>query len=255
MIGDAKTQIVNDALQWLGNEPVTDLSAASLAQSVAATKLMRAIERSRDAVLSRHGWTCALEYVTLTPATIAGYIAPPAYPSVFLLPADALRVWAIEGNATTSGLWQGWEPRWQVGTTEADGSVRLIVRGAAPVTWDGLDGSGMGYTFGLGWSSAPSSTDAGVTAAVTGALDTLTLAYVRRADWGALDPNLADAIACDLAGRACLSITGDQSLARNLMKMAADKVSVAIGSESNQEGGQPQLAGSIPQRLRNIARI
>ena len=37
-------------------------------QSSGATKLVRQIDQARDIVLARHGWTCALEYVTLQPA-------------------------------------------------------------------------------------------------------------------------------------------------------------------------------------------
>lgn len=244
MIGDAKTQIVNDALSWLGNEPVVDLSDASLASSIATVKLMRVIERAREVVLGRHGWTCALEYATLAPATIANYVPPPAYPSLFLLPADAIRVWSIEGDATTSALWQGWEPRWQVGTTEVDGSTRLILRGAAPVSWDGLDGAGLGFPFG-GLASSAS----------VGGLSSIAIAYVRRADWASLDANLADAVSLTLAARGCPSISGDTSKTNALLKQAEAAVQLAIGSEANQEGGQPQLAASIPQRLRNIGRF
>ena len=255
MIGDAKTNLVNDALQWLGNEPVTDLSDASLAASVAAIKILRVIERSRDTVLARHGWTCALEYVSLAPATIANYVPPPAYPSVFLMPADALRVWSIDGQATASATWQGWEPRWQVGTTEADGSTRLIVRGAQPVTSDGLDGTGLGYQFGLGWSSAPSSSDAGATDTTpVGGLSAIAMVYVRRCDWASLDPNLADAISTTMAARACMSVTGDSSLTMKLQKAAEQAVQLAIGSEATQEGGQVPLAGSIPAALRGYCR-
>lgn len=255
MIGDAKTQIVNDALNWLGNEPVTDLSDASLAQSVAAVKVLRVIERARDTVLARHGWTGALEYVTLAPATIANYTPPPAYPSVFLLPADALRVWSIDGQVTLTAVWQGWEPRWQVGTTEADGAPRLIVRGAAPVMSPGLDGSGMGYQFGLGWSSAPSSSDGGSSSSTpANGLSGVDVVYVRRADWASLDPNLADAVSMTAAARSCNSITGDAKLAMALDKKAEDKIMIAIGSESAQEGGQYPLAASIPAALRGYAR-
>jgi hypothetical protein len=219
-------------------------------------KVLRVIERSRDTVLSRHGWTCALEYATLTPATIANYTAPPAYPSVFLLAANALRVWEIDGQSTTSAVLQGWEPRWQVGTTEADGAVRLIIRGAQPVSWNGLDGSGLGYQFGLGWSSAPSSSDAsaGTVSTPAGGLTAINIAFVRRADWGAMDANLSDAVSCDAAARSCFSITGDKSLMKGLQQMAEDKVMKAIGAEANQEGGQPQLAASIPSALRAFAR-
>jgi hypothetical protein len=256
MIDDARTQIVNDALFWLGNEPVPDLSDASLAASVAAVKLLRVIERARDVVLVRHGWTCALEYASLSPAAIANYNPPASYPTVFLLPADALRVWSVEGAATTSEIWQGWEPRWQVGTTEADGATRLILRGSAPVFWNGLDGAGLVYQFGLGWSSAPSSSDAAAatTTTVAGGLSGVDIAYMRRSDWASLDPHVADAVAMELAARGAFSVTGDRPLAMGLKQQADQATLLAIGAEANHEGGQPPLGASIPAALRSLSR-
>lgn len=255
MIGDAKTNIVSDALNWLGNEPVPDLSAASLAASSAAVKILRVIERARDTVLARHGWTCALEYVNLTPATVVNYTPPPAYPSLFLLPPDALRVWSVDGQTTASATWQGWEPRWQVGTTEADGATRMILRGAQPVYEAGLDGSGLGYQFGGGWSPAPSSSDAGAaTGVVPGGLSGVAIAYVRRAHFASLDAHVADAVAMQCAWRAAIAITGDAGVAAHAKNGAEKAIMDAIGAEANQEGGQPALAGSIPAALRNMAR-
>ena len=56
-----QVDVINTALGFLGNEPVIDLSAPSIASSAAAAKLMRSIETSRKTVLARQGWLCALE--------------------------------------------------------------------------------------------------------------------------------------------------------------------------------------------------
>ena len=253
MIGDPKTSIVNDALMLVGGEPVPDLSDPSLAQSIAAVKLLRQIERSREVVLARHGWTCALTYVSLVPATIPNYLAPPDYPTVFLLPPDALRLWMVNGQTTTSAAYQGWEPRWQVGTTEVAGAPQLILRAAQPVYDAGMDGSGFGYQFGLGWSAAPSS-GSGVGSSAPGGVGQVNIAYVRRADWGSLDAHVANAVSAELGARCAYSINGDNGLANSLRKQAENAVQMALGAESAQEGGQPADAGSIPAALRAVAR-
>jgi hypothetical protein len=140
----AKVSIINTILNLLGQEPVVDLSDAALAQSIAAVKALRVIEDARDTVLARHGWVCALNYPTLTPAVIAGYNNW-RYPTTYLLPGDGVAVWEIEGVCQYD-----WGPRWQVGTVETDEGSRTVIRaqnGAAQLnvayirraTWAALD--------------------------------------------------------------------------------------------------------------------
>lgn len=216
MADAAQVQIVNTALFALGQEPVVDLSEAALQGSISATKLMRQIDAARDTVLRRHGWLCALEYVTLAPAILDGYVNW-RYPAVYELPADALRTWEIEGITPDLGGDSGscWEPRWQTGTFEIDDAARQIIRGMDVAS-------------------------------------NLNIAYVRRANWASLDAHVADAIAHELAMRAEFSITGAATKA--LMGKAEAKVMMAISVDGTQEGGQPAWAASTPAALRNGAR-
>ncbi|HUO22697.1 MAG TPA: hypothetical protein VMU59_09305 [Caulobacteraceae bacterium] len=221
MSDPAQVKIVNTALFQLGQEPVADLSEASRQGSVALVKIMRVMEQARETVLERHGWLCALEYVTLTPAEVAGAAPNFRYPTTFLLPGDALQVWEIEGCRR-----EDWGPRWQVGSVEAAGGAsRKIIR-AASSEWLG-----------------PCQT-----------VDRLNVAYVRLANWASLTRQLADAVAFEMAARAAFSVTGDKGLMSALAKAAEDKIIKAIGADGTQEGGQPALAPSIPQRLRNLSR-
>jgi hypothetical protein len=255
---DAKTSIVNRVLAALNCEPVADLSDASLASSVAAVKILRVIDDARIDVLARHGWACALEYTRLPPATITNYQPSWPYPWVYLLPAGALRVWEISGERFL------WEPRWQVGTTEVDGSDRLIIRVGPKWASQSLDGISWGgpdgYFFGEGWSECPSAegtipiVGAAPTPTPTPCAGLLPVCYVRTADWGALDPNLRTAVTWQTAAFAAYSVNGDASRAEKLAAEAEKKIADAIGAEANQEGGQIPLGGSIPLALRNYGR-
>lgn len=220
----AQVQIVNTALGLLGQEPVIDLGEASLQGSIAATKLMRVIEQARDTVLRRHGWICALKYVTLPPALIDGYVNW-RYPTVYVLDADALRLWELEGVTPTAGSAfdpNCWGPRWQAGTEETDSGSRQVVR-AQNQAADG---------------SSPS----------------INIAYVRRCGWSSLDATVADAIAYETASRGALSVTGMQAMSDKMTARAENKVMQAISVGDTQEGGQPSWMPSIPAQLRNLSR-
>ncbi len=229
MTDTAQVAIVNQTLFLLGQEPVSDLNEASLQQSLAATKLMRVIDAARDVTLRRHGWTCALEYATLPPAVIGGY-ANWRYPSVFQLPGDAVRVWEIEGQCLGGSSWVdelGWHGaaafdglggvRWQVGSFETGGGgSRLIIR--------------------------------------TNSQSSLNVCYVRRASWGALDANVRDMLAYDLAARGAHSVTGNLALSQGLMKQAEEKALMAVSVDGTQEGGQPPVGYSQTAQIRNMSR-
>ena len=51
-----RVRAVNKALFLMGQEPVPDLSDASLEASQAAVKCLRAIDDARDTTLRRHGF-------------------------------------------------------------------------------------------------------------------------------------------------------------------------------------------------------
>jgi hypothetical protein len=87
-----------------------------------------------------------------------------------------------------------------------------------------------------------------------GCVSALEVAYVRRASWSALDTHVADAVAAEAAYRACYSVTGDNARVATLEKKAMAARMEAIGADGTQEGGQPPLAPSIPQRLRDLSR-
>lgn len=215
----AQVQIVNTALGLLGQEPVADLSEPALQASIAATKLMRAIEQARDTILRRHGWICALKYVTLPPATPDGYVNW-RYPTVYFLPPDALRVWEIEGVTPTPGTAFDagcWGPRWQAGTEETDSGARQVIR-------------------------------------AQNATAQVNIAYVRRCNWASLDAQVADAIGYELAARGALSVTGMQATAEKMAARAENKVMQAISVGDTQEGGQPSWMPSIPAQIRNSSR-
>jgi hypothetical protein len=247
---------VNRALFLLGQDPVDDLSDASLQFSAGAVKLLGALGDARDLTLARHGWACALEYVTLQPATIPGYVNW-RYPTVFLLPPDALRVWEIGGTVANGNEYQSWLPRWQIGTTEVENEdfPRLIIRASADSGgYYLLDGS---Y---WGWSSAPSSASSAAPASPDGnpatppLLGPLNVAYVRRCAWLAMDPHVYEAAYVRLAAIGCYSVTGDQALARKLELQAEQKAIDATRMEGNAEGGQPPAAPSMPHLLRMRSR-
>jgi hypothetical protein len=220
----SQVDAINTALGFLGKEPVADLTPASLAQSVAATKLMRSIETAKRTVLRRHGWLSALSYVTLLPSPAQPQWANFRYPSLFLLPGDCLRVWEIAGDVIAGREVPDQGTRWQVLTIQAaDGTAQTAIAAAS------CDG------------------DAATT------LSDLNVAYVRNASWASLDDNLADAIAYDAAKRQARSILGSASEAAAIAKEAEAAIAIAISVDGTQEGGQPPLAPSIPQAIRRFA--
>lgn len=223
----SQVDVINTGLGFLGNEPVPDLSDASLQQSAAAVKLMRSIETSRETVLARHGWLCALSYASLAPAVIPGYTNW-RYPLVFKQPQGCLRIWEVAGmlaDEPTAGLGFGAEPRWEIATIEPAGG------GAAQKV----------ILVGNCWSD------------LVGADGNLPISYVRKADWTALSPHLEDAIAADCAWRQARSITGKQADADSLARQKEAAIQLALSIDGTQTGGQPPLAGSIPARIRRFA--
>lgn len=215
MTDQAKLKVINAAQAELGNEPLTDLNDDSIQDSGSAYKLLRSIELSRDVVLARHGWLCALEYTTLTPqASPAGNWK---YPFQYLAPADCLRIWEVEGTPLMFETRHRWGQKWELGTFDTDLGARQILRAR--------------HSF-----------------------EQLPIAYVRRCSWGALTPHLVDAIGAELAGRECYSINGDMAGAQKLKQSAEGKILMAISVEATQEGGQEPWAPSIPQAIRNLSR-
>lgn len=215
MSDDARVKVVNTALGQLGQEPVADLSDTSLQGSNAAVKILRVLDDARDAVLSRHGWLCAMEYVALQPVVIAGY-SNWKYPTLYQLPGDGLEVWEIEGCPLTEYYSTFWGGRWEVGSIDTDMGPRRVIR----------------------------SRDSGGIKA----------AYTRRASWGALAIQVRDAIAWEAAARVCYSVTGDVNRTSQLKKEAEQKFALAVSKEGTQEGGQEPLAPSIPAALRAFSR-
>ena len=212
----AKVNIVNTALFQLGQEPVPDLTDASLTSSVAAVKLLRVIDQARDDILSRQGWLCAMQYVTLSPVIIPGYVNW-KYPVVYQLPGDGLRVWQIAGYPLTEYYSMFWRQRWELGTIDTDMGPLKIIRSC--------DDSG-----------------------------SIDVAYTRRASWGALSEHVAMAVAFDTAALAAVSVTGDANLAKKLDADAEGRVRMALSTEAMQEEGQTPIAPSIPEAIRNYSR-
>ena len=254
MAGPLQTDWMNQALSLLGEEPVVDLSDQSLEQSSAATKLMRYMEIARDLTLARHGWSFALEYPTLPVAEIPNY-ENWRYPTVYLAPEDCVRVWEIAG-VVFNGEESCWSPRWQLGTTEIEGSPRTIIR-ASPFVLSGF-GISMGpYDDWIGWSSLPSSSDPDaqiMDEPNAGNMGPLNIAYVRRADWGAFPPHVRQAGAAELAAQGAYSVKGKLEAKKSFRDDAEAAAMIAISIDGPTEGNQPPLAPSIPAMLRAYAR-
>lgn len=120
-MGD-KVDVMNRALEALGNEVVADLSEASQDRSNALVKLLRVADAARDRVLRRHGWKCALEYTQLAPVVIANYTNW-KFPVTYELPGNGLRVWLVEGCREDA-----FGGRWELGTLDQDRGARVIIR-------------------------------------------------------------------------------------------------------------------------------
>lgn len=114
---DLRVRVVNTALTALGQDPVEDLLEASLDASMAAVKVLRVLDDARDTVLATHGFFCAMTYGTLQVSIIPDQ-SNWKYPYTFLLPADALAVWEIEGTPLTEFYSPAWCGRWEIGTTD-----------------------------------------------------------------------------------------------------------------------------------------
>jgi hypothetical protein len=226
-----QVDVLNTALGFLGKEPVPDLSDASQQQSAALVKLLRSIETSRETVLARHGWLCALTYASLAPAVIPGY-SNWRYPMVFRQPAGCLRIWEVSGWQADEpcldvgfGFGPASEPRWEIATIEPAGGgaaskVILVGRNFRDLACDNGN---------------------------------LPISFVRTADWSALSAHVADAIAADVAWRQARSITGKEPLVSAMAQQKEAAVQMAISIDGTQTGGQPPLAGSIPARIRRFA--
>lgn len=106
--------VVNQALGHLGEPTADTLDPSALREGT--RKLLVHIDAARDAVLQRHGWLDALEY--LTAERSEGVPGNWKYAYHFLLPPDALRVWTVDGCA-----------KWESGTlTDENQASRRLIR-------------------------------------------------------------------------------------------------------------------------------
>lgn len=220
----AELSALNDALFLLGQEPVAGVADADLQGSVALVKLLRVVDQARDTALRRHGWTCALRYDVMAPASLADY-SNFRYPTVFKLPGEFLRLWELEGQPCGSwdpdlgwiATWSGYGPRWQMGSHEdGSGSTVKVLR--------------------------------------TSQLDSANVVWIKRIGYGAMDAHVLDYFAHELAARGCFSITGDVQKAKELHAQAEEKALMAISVDGTQEGGQPAWAPSRTAAIRAMSR-
>lgn len=225
----AQCAIINTALSLMGMPSVADLSEASLRQNAAATKLMANFDNSYSTVLRRHGWLCALTYVCLPAAVIAGD-SNWKYPAKYLLPGGALRVWEVR------------DPGPQIPFEEID--------------WLSFGMLGPPLIQGVAWEVNTIDAEAGASQLVVRSSQTcgLALSYVRRCNFSALDGHVADAVGYDVAARCAWNITGDRGVAKDLAAEAEKKVMLAISVDGTQEGGQAPLAPSITSQIRAMSR-
>lgn len=201
---DPKLLVVNQALNHLGQNPVTSLQDADLRGSQAAKKILRFIDQARDVVLADYAPLCALSYDVLEPAVIPGF-KNWKYAAAFYLPGDCLRVWS---------LWDGdfppqFDPArpvddpnlvWEAATIEDEDEARQVVL-----------------------------------CSISAALN---VCYVRRAGWGALVPLLLDAVSYETAARACGAVTSNDKKAGGLFQAAQTAAARAASVDATQQGGQ-----------------
>lgn len=76
----------------------------------------------------------------------------------------------------------------------------------------------------------------------------LDVVYVRRLGWDGIGPQLADAIALQLAVRSLGSVAGDTGLGRFLQGQLMDALRTAAGRDGTQQGGQ-----AVPHQSRILA--
>lgn len=117
-MADALTNLINEALAHLGEDPIDD--AAADPAPARLRKLSAHIQPAIDAVLSRHGWLCALEYLTLSPsADVPGNWQ---FAHAYVAPEGALKFWTVARSTA-----------WERGVfVAADQSARKIVRAVEP---------------------------------------------------------------------------------------------------------------------------
>lgn len=118
---DADLSIVNTALAQLGEPTVATLGGDPPPSRV--VKVLPHLQAAIDAVLVRHGWLSALEYLTLEPS---GLIPPNwRWPVHYVLPDGALRLWTVERTG-------GWERGAHVGE-DAEGQLVIRAREGGPL--------------------------------------------------------------------------------------------------------------------------
>lgn len=78
---------------------------------------------------------------------------------------------------------------------------------------------------------------------------TLNVAYVKRRDADALDANVGDAVAFELAARACQSLNGSVELALRLRKIADDAILKAQGVDGQDWKASEEM---LPDRLAGL---
>jgi hypothetical protein len=120
--------ICSNALLMLGDRPIADFNEGTDRATIAANTW----ESSRDFVLRRHPWNCAVKRVILSP-DVTGPAFDYAYQ--FQLPSDFLRLLSIgeEGTRTRYRL----ESR-KVLMDENACRLRYIWRNDNPATWDAM---------------------------------------------------------------------------------------------------------------------
>jgi hypothetical protein len=196
-MADAATQLINQALAHMGEDPVNDLGADPAPERL--RKVLPWFHSGIEAVLKRHGWHCALEYVTLSPGADAP--ANWRWPVSYVVPEGCLRLWRVE-RATA------WERgRW----IREDGAVLEVIRAA---------------------EGGP-----------------LNLAYVAKRRPEAIDSHVIDAIALEIAARACETISGSEERGDKLRRLARDALLSAIGLDGadgrNDEGPVPDRVADL----------
>lgn len=224
----AQVEVINTALDALGKAQVTDLTEADLQQNAAARNLMAQLGPATRAVLTRHGWLCALSYGCIAEAQLPND-ANWKYSHRYLLPAGALRVWEVR---TPFFLRQIWD--------EID-----------PITFGEI---GPPLRFGDEWEFATIDTDLGSQALVRSTIcGTLAMSWTRICSYTAMPAPLRDAIALDAARRSAFNITGQAQMRAAMAAEAEKAVQLAISVDGTQQGGQV-LAPSIPAMIRMISR-
>lgn len=114
----SQLQVINTAFGHLGEDTVAQITGDPKPANV--VKALTHWEQALDTALARHPWLCALQRMTIARSATA--TGDWAYPYVFELPFDTLRIWTVD---------QANDFKWERSTVQTGAFVgRPVIRAA-----------------------------------------------------------------------------------------------------------------------------